>query len=560
MRVLVIVLSFLVSLSALGRLSDGKVSFSVSGGKIVGSVQKGFHFNKDAPAAFVMKGVEIAPLVKEEAQLVFALPAKDNESFELGFYVCDDKKTVCEEHKMSFVVAAGKLKAASEVKKAELVKTSAAAKVSANKVEKNHHGFILNDLEAAKTLAAKTKKNLLVDYGAPWCPACVRLETEVFGTKVFKAAAKDLILVALNADMASNKPFGVQYDIKAIPTVLILAADGAELFRMVDFAPAAEFSQTLVKAKKNLKSVGQLEKMAQAGDTTAMEALAEKAFSAMDYETAVKWYAQLGSKSDRYAYSEMNLWQGKAQSDKKDSEQYLAVLKKWADAKPQTFTGIMATNDWVDYLKGEKKEVPANLKTRVEANSEFLKKLTTSKAETVKWMTAWDVGGMAPVERAEALVLWKASAETLGRTEEVAQIQKELQAELMSLDLSEKRPGEVMSTLSYFRRAGLPTEEEAWLVKLQKADPKSYVPHMKLANFYVRNKSFEKALPQAKLAVELGEDLRLYNLKTLAEIQKELKLKDEAKKTIEIALTHPDVKTDRYKDVLKSLEEMKKSL
>lgn len=560
MKSLVLVFTLLFSLSSWARLSDGKVSFAVSGGKILGTVQKGFHFNKEAPASFTMKGAEIAPLVKEAQQLVFALPAKEHEVFELGFYVCDDKKTVCEEHKVSYVVAGGKLKAAKEAAQTETSKAAAVVPVkSSGKLEKNHHGFIVNDLEGAKVLALKSKKNLLVDYGAPWCPACVRLETEVFGTKKFQAAAKGYVLVALNADMATNKEFGKKYGIKAIPTVLLLKPDGSELYRSLDFVPADEFAKRLLLAKRNLKSSEELEKMAAVGDKAAMLTLADQARNALDYEKAVKWYVAAGADSDRYAMSELGLWADKAESEKKETE-YFAVLKKWSEAKPKTFTAVTAANDWGSYLKRNKKELPADLKEKLTANMDFLKKLAASKAETVKWVAAWDASAMAPAERAEVLSMWMTAADLLENKEEAALAKGELKKEMAALNLSEKRPGEVMAVLFYFRTAEMLAEEEAWLLKLLKEDSNSYVPYMKLANYYVRQKAFDKALPQAEKAVELGADMRLYNLKTLAEIHKELKHKDEAKKTIDVALADPEIKTDRYKNLLKSLEEMKKSL
>lgn len=559
MKSLVLVFTLLLSLGSWARLSDGKVSFAVSGGKILGTVQKGFHFNKEAPASFTMKGAEIAPLVKEEQQLVFALPAKEREAFELGFYVCDDKKTVCEEHKVSYVIENGKLKPATEATKDETAKAAVVPAKSFAKIEKNHHGFIVNDLEAAKALALKSKKNLLVDYGAPWCPACVRLETEVFGTQKFKSATKDLILVALNADMSANKAFGKQYDIKAIPTVLILKPDGSELYRSLDFVPADEFSKRILTAKKNLKSNEELEKLAAAGDKAAMLVLADQASNALDYEKAVKWYVAAGSNSDRYAMAEMGLWSDKAEAEKKDAE-YFAVLKKWSEAKSGSFTAVTAANEWGGYLNRNKKELPAELKEKLAAHMDFLKKLSASKAEAVKWVAAWDVSAMAPAERAEVLTMWMTAADLLKNKEESDLAKAELKKEMAAMKLSEKRPGEVMAVLSYFRTAEMPAEEESWLLKLLKEDSASYVPYMKLANYYVRQKAFDKALPQAEKAVALGADMRLYNLKTLAEIHKELKHKDEAKKTIEVALADPEIKTDRYKNLLKSLEEMKKNL
>nr|BFD67654.1 hypothetical protein HAGR004_26760 [Bdellovibrio sp. HAGR004] len=559
MKSLFLVFTLMFSFASWARLSDGKVSFAVSGGKILGTIQQGFHFNKDAPASFAMKGAEIAPLVKEEQQLVFALPAKEREAFELGFYVCDDQKTVCEEHKMSYIVEGGKIKPAQEAAKKVTAKAPVVPQKSSAKLEKNHHGFIVNDLEAAKALALKSKKNLLVDYGAPWCPACVRLETEVFGTAKFKAATKDFVLVALDADMSANKAFGKQYDIKAIPTVLILKPDGSELYRSLDFVPAEEFAKRILTAKKNLKSNEELEKLAAAGDKSAMLTLAEQANNALDYEKAVKWYVAAGSDSDRYAMAEMGLWADKAESEKKETE-YLAVLKKWSEAKPKSFTAVTAANDWGGYLDRNKKELPEELKEKLATHIEFLKNLAASRTETVKWVAAWDVSAMAPAERAEVLTMWMTAADLLKNKEEANMAKAELKKEMTAMKLSEKRPGEVMAVLSYFRKAEMPAEEEAWLLKLLKEDSSSYVPYMKLASYYVRQKAFAKALPQAEKAVELGADMRLYNLKTLAEIHKELKHKDEAKKTIEVALADPEIKTERYKSLLKSFEEMQKTL
>lgn len=559
MKTFLVFLVLLGSLGAFARLSDGKVSFVVSSGKIVGSVQKGFHFNKDAPAAFVMKGAEIAPLVKEEQQLVFALPAKEREAFELGFYVCDDKKTVCEEHKMSFVVDSGKLKPATEVA-AKVVSNKEPVTKMSGKAVKNHHGFIVNDLEAAKSLAKKTKKNILVDYGAPWCPACVRLETEVFGTKQFKGATKDLILAYLNADLTENKSFGKQYEIKAIPTVLLLNSEGGELYRSLDFVPAGEFAKRLLAAKKNLKSRDELTKLAEAGDKSAMLLLAERAAASLDNETAVKWYLAAGSQSDRYALAEMNLWYSKVSADKKMEDGFVAVHKKWIESKPLSYVSVSAANDWAGYLKRDTKGLPADLKTRLAENLEFLKKLTSSRDETVKWMAGLDSYIASPAERAEALVMRMTAADLLDNKTESEAAKADLVSEMKSLNLSEKRPGEIMAVQSYFRSAGMKAEEETWLLKLQNADPNNYVPYMRLAYYYSRNKAYEKALPQAQKAVELGPDLRLYNLKHLAEIQKELKQKEDARKTIDLALADPEVKADRFKDLLRSLEDLKKSL
>jgi tetratricopeptide (TPR) repeat protein len=102
--------------------------------------------------------------------------------------------------------------------------------------------------------------------------------------------------------------------------------------------------------------------------------------------------------------------------------------------------------------------------------------------------------------------------------------------------LTADRPGEVLMGLTYFKKVEWTAREEQWLLDLDKTHPGTYAYPMKLARFYMRNKSYDKALPYADLAVQRGEELRFSNLKTLAEVQKELKQKDAARKSIETAL------------------------
>ena len=57
----------------------------------------------------------------------------------------------------------------------------------------------VEDFEAAKALAAKEKKDLLIDFtGSDWCGWCIKLRKEVFDKPAFAVAAKDYIFVELD--------------------------------------------------------------------------------------------------------------------------------------------------------------------------------------------------------------------------------------------------------------------------------------------------------------------------------------------------------------------------
>lgn len=557
--------SFAITFFALvswGRMTDGKATVKAEGKKLVLTVASGFHFNKDAPAALTVAGKDMAPTKKEEQEFNFDVSKVEGQTFTVGYYICDDKKTVCEEHKENYSLQKGQLKAMAVAGVAPAVAAEKAKPEASAKVHTNSHGFIENNLQAALAKATKENKLVLVDYGAPWCPACVRLETEVFGTKLFKNATKDVVKLALNADMASNKAFGEQYKIKALPTLLILKGTGEEIYRSLDFKPAATLAKELAaEFKKKDTSLADLEKKAKAGDHKAMEAMAERSLNMLDFATATKWYEKLQDKGPVAAYAEINFWTEKNEEDSKaNREGYIQVLKKWIAQDPQSYNAISARNDLADRYKEEKNGLPADVKKELEKNLEILPALASSKEKTHQLFMDWKVSDYTPYEQEEILAQWLSTSKTLKKETEEKQIVAKLQDLLKKKNLDVKRPGEILMGLGYFRKAQMTAEEEAWLTKLVKTYPDTYVYHMKMARFYSREKQFAKALPEALKAVELGDDLRFHNLKSLAEIQKELNQKEEAKKSIEQALALPEAKQEKYKSIAKSLEDLKKSL
>ncbi|WII73499.1 thioredoxin family protein [Bdellovibrio sp. 22V] len=559
MKIVVSLALFFASVSALARLSDGKVNLNIQKKILVASVAPGFHFNKEAPAHLTVMDKESAPLKKEEKEMSFDLNGIGGKTFSVSFYVCDDKKTVCEEHKYDHVLKNGKLVAA----KTEAAATKASLTPSTqNKSVKEHlnaHGFIENDLAAALAKAKKENKLVFVDYGAPWCPACVRYETETFNTKTFKNAAKSLVKLALNADLAQNKDFGDKYKIKALPTILILNAQGEELYRMLDFKPADLLVKELKQALLQKTAMADLQKKAEQGDKSAISLLAEHASNSLQYEEAVKWYAKRGEASEEYANAEIMLWAQKFEEDPKNKEKYIATLQKWIAQYPNSYTAISARNDWAEIYKDEK-SFPESVKNELAKNIQILSEVAVSNEKSVALFKDWGVSSYAPFEQVDLLSQWFSSAKYLKKDTEAKEIQGKLQALLKKHPFTVQRPGEIMTAAAYFRKAELTKEEGDWLLKLVEKYPDTYVYHARLASYYKRQKDYAKALPEAEKAVELGADLRFFYLKTLAEIQKELNQKEAARKSIEQALALPEAKNEKYKSVAQALEEMKKSL
>ena len=121
----------------------------------------------------------------------------------------------------------------------------------------------LTDLPKAMEQAKSQKKLVLLDFtGSDWCPPCKSLHKNVLTSEEFSKFAKDnLVLVELDfpnskpqtAELkAANQELSKKYAISGYPTIIVLDADGKELFRKVGYGgtPAAEYVADLAKLKK----------------------------------------------------------------------------------------------------------------------------------------------------------------------------------------------------------------------------------------------------------------------------------------------------------------------
>ena len=98
----------------------------------------------------------------------------------------------------------------------------------------------LTDLDEAKKVAAKEKKDILVDFtGSDWCGYCIKLHAEVFDKPEFEAFAKNYVLVELDfpnkkpqsaEEKAKNKAAQAKFGVSGFPTVLLLDAKTGEAY------------------------------------------------------------------------------------------------------------------------------------------------------------------------------------------------------------------------------------------------------------------------------------------------------------------------------------------
>jgi protein disulfide-isomerase len=110
-------------------------------------------------------------------------------------------------------------------------------------------------LDNAQRLAGQTNRLVLIQFWAPWCNVCRRMEAEVFSQPTVAAdIAVNYVPVKINAD---NFPATAQrYNINALPTTVIITPQGQLLDSMRGRIEPAEFSVRLNRIAANAKQQG----------------------------------------------------------------------------------------------------------------------------------------------------------------------------------------------------------------------------------------------------------------------------------------------------------------
>ena len=525
---------FLAPFLSEARITDGQTQFKITNNKIEVGVKAGFHFNIEAPAQAQFDDLKalFKPDPKTEKILVFTAPEK-SKAAKLSFYVCDDAKTVCEQQKDQITLA----------------KSEVASQGTAD----NHPVS-----QAIKKGTQSSNKPTLMMFSAPWCPACIRMQTETYNQKSVQNELKKITLKKINIDLPENLELSEKFHVKAIPTAILLNKDGEEVQRWLDYQPAKNFSEQIhVNLKKTL-SIQSLEKDANAGNEEAASQLGMLAYSSMNCEQAFKWFSKSKKPTDQNfkLASEVMCAEEKAQLPKADQKDYLVTLESSA---AKTFSKVDSLRWSVDLLekRSEQKSQTTDFDAQVAKAAKGIDELLVDLNKTKKLFAESTSGEMGGFEMEELLLMKSRLFAAKEDQKSKIKVNEEIKKIIMSKKLSVKKPGEMLLAVAYLKEIQEKDSAEKFYQLLISEYPNTYVYHDKYARFLLKQKKLPLALMESSQALLFPEGNQPDLLLVKAKILKEMNNKKEALETVDAVLSLENISHRKYKKYLAQAETLK---
>ncbi|MFZ3230076.1 MAG: thioredoxin family protein [Pseudobdellovibrio sp.] len=524
-------------LAARARLTDDQVVFKVTDNKIEITTNAGFHLNAEAPASLTADSSETSfgPTTKAEKLFLFQVPSQ-TKKVKINFYVCDDKKTACEKHQ----------------KEIELSKTKEKTKSSADPVNKK---------ENKKSDLVIIDKLKLYIFSAPWCPACIRMQTEVYPQKKIQALFKNLDIKKINIDLPENLELSEKFHVKAIPTLILINQKDQEVARWLDYQPDTLFAKQLGENLKNTIAIAELEKKARLGDAISISMMGMNAYNTLNFEDAIKWFS-LSKKDTDLNYklaAEVSSAEEQDQTQEINQIEHIRALEKAITMSYSAMDKYRWTTDWIEKLKDKKplsNEATLKAKAAIENFSELLKnekKLTEAIAES----TLGDVGAFG---KEEVLLMISRLYAAQGLAKERKESLNQVIMLIGKKKLTTEKPGEILLAIAYLKEAEAKETVEKLYQQLLQKYPVSYVYHEKHSRYLLKEKNLTTALAEVDSALLYpeGNEPQLYLLK--ARILNEMDNKKTALGVLDLAMGYEKISHQRYKKTVSQIEKLKKEL
>lgn len=500
------------------------------------NLKDGFHFNEKAPNKLEIDGQTISPESLSGREAKFSGLPTEFGTGRAAFYICDDAVTFCETH---FVDLKGKGKGA--VKSVRDAKATASPKGKINK-----YGFLEEDFNRALELARQQKKLLLVDFSARWCPGCARLEKEIFPTPVFKKIGKDYVKLKIDVDRFENAILSEKFNIKGIPTLLVITTEQEEVDRLYDYQPIETIESFFATISADPAPLRELTERAQAKDPEVLLRLGRRLLIAGRANEAVGYLKQVQPPPPQ-------LLEAQVKSAPKDPE----VLRKAIQGDPNSSRALT----WRVQLAGVTPKADQKKKIReegVKAADEMLANPERMK-DAVKDDLVGEYTGFEPLMigmvRAELVEATGASAaEIAAAWNKAAQIGGDLK-------IPPKNTGASMRHLIILVRAKRYADADNLARALVKLEPDNYELHRRRLRALLELKKYDEAIQVGKKVIKnsYGRN-EFWAAEVVAKAFVQADRKKEARDFIDSYLKRDEINWPNMKDSRQAFEDLRKKL
>ena len=146
-------------------------------------------------------------------------------------------------------------------------------------------------------LEAKDKQaNVLLDFHAPWCYSCYFMKKNVLSGAEWKKVERDMVVVEVDADSPEGSALKEQFAVKALPSYVIVNAEGAELGRITAERTRAQFYGELAEITGRSDTLAALRQLAVAGGPRSIAAtrrVLEAHLARHEGQQGLDWFASL---------------------------------------------------------------------------------------------------------------------------------------------------------------------------------------------------------------------------------------------------------------------------
>lgn len=195
-------------------------------------------------------------------------------------------------------------------------------------------------IDAALMLAKEQHLPVLIDFQAQWCYSCYFMASHVLTGKEWDTAGKRFVFVETDADSPDGAAWMEKLGVKALPSYVVLNADGVEQGRILAEQPREKFYPALDRILGGGDALDALKTQAAKGSNAALADALSSYYARGRVDDGLAWYAGLPAARRKTAESSSQsaTWIARLQMEKaakeKNAAQCIAAAQRVLAGEP----------------------------------------------------------------------------------------------------------------------------------------------------------------------------------------------------------------------------------